>query len=214
MGNSAAANLNRNDEVLTHHTKTYNFDDLSSKKRKVMKRKLIQTLLATNQLQEEVSKLLPEGSPNKNAALAREILTVAMKRFMDTGITDPQIIYEVMCESTGTQLAGLLKDATPTKIGKREIARAQALLTPLLTSKAGRPKTNDLSRKKQNAVSQARRRERLKKEGRAQLNVYVSSEAAVYLDAIKQIHNCENQAEALELVLESAMKGEVLQKRV
>ena len=74
----------------------------------------------------------------------------------------------------------------------------------------GRPKTTDLTRKEHNAAAQASRRERLREEGRKQLNVWVRPEALTYLDAIKTAHDRSSQADALELVLEAAMRGEVL----
>lgn len=177
-----------------------------------MKRKLIHNLLTTNQLKEEVLKALPEGLPDKDAVLARKILAIAIRRFIEAGTTDPKTVYAVLCGSMITQLPEVLKGTTQAKVSKRDLARVQTLLASVLTSKAGRPKTNDQSRQKQNAAAQERRRDRLKKEGRIPLNVFLSPKAASYLDAIKQIHNCDNQADAIELVLEAAMKGEVLHR--
>jgi len=177
-----------------------------------MKRKLIQTLLTTGQLSDEVLKLLPGDEPDNDTARAREVLTVAIKRFKSTGTATPDAVYGVLCGSMAAQLAEFLKGHPLAKASKPELARVQALLTPLLTSKAGRPRTNDLSRQEQNALAQASRRDRLKKEGRKQINVWIRPEAAAYLEAIQTIHRSESQADALELVLEAAMKGEVLHK--
>ena len=177
-----------------------------------MKRKLIQTLLTTGQLSDEVLKLLPGDAPDADTARAREVLTAAIKRFKNAGTATPEAVYGVLCGSMAAQLAEFLKGTAPAKASKPELARVQALLTPLLTSKAGRPKTNDLSRQEQNAIAQASRRDRLKKEGRKQINVWIRPEAAAYLEAIKTIHSSDSQADALELVLEAAMKGEVLHK--
>jgi len=171
-----------------------------------MKRKLIQTLLTTGQLSEEVLKLLPGEKPDADTARAREVLTAAMTRFRDAGTTTPEVIYSLLCSNFAAQLADLLKGTLPAKASNLELARVQALLTPLLTSKAGRPKTN--------AVAQASRRDRLKREGRKQINVWIRPEAAAYLDAIKTIHRSESRADALELVLEAAMKGKVLHEHI
>ena len=104
------------------------------------------------------------------------------------------------------QLVDFLKDDLLTKVSKTDIDRVQSLLSSLLTSKAGRPKTNDLSRQEQNAIAQSSRRVRLKKEGRKQINVWINHYAATYLDAIQKSHFCKSQADALELVLANAAK--------
>ena len=179
-----------------------------------MKRKLIQTLLTTDQISTEVLKLFPEGSPDPDAGNARRVLAAVIERFNQSGGATPEAVYAALCSSMAASLADFLKGTPAGKLTKQELARVQAVLTPLLTSKAGRPRTNSLSRQEQNALAQSRRRDRLNKEGRKQINVWIRPEAAAYLDAIQKIHSCESQADALELVLEAAMKGEVLQQHI
>lgn len=178
-----------------------------------MKRKMIQTLLTTDQLSDAVLKLLPSAS-DPDAERARLVLAATINRFRKAGDTTPEGVYSVLCSGSAAELANFLKGTEAGKTTKQQLAAVQAVLTPLLTSKAGRPKTTDLSRQEQNAAAQERRRERLKREGRKQINVWISPDAAAYLDAIQQIHHRDSQAEALELVLEAAMKGEVLQRHI
>lgn len=172
-----------------------------------MKRKLIQTLLTTDQLTDEVLKLLPGDMPSHDTVRARELLTLCIKRLKDAGTATPEAVYALLCGNMANQLVDFLKDDLPTKVDKAEIDRVQSLLSSLLTSKAGRPKTNELSRQEQNAIAQSSRRVRLKKEGRKQINVWINPDAAVYLDAIQKKHGCKSQADALELVLSSAEKN-------
>ena len=76
----------------------------------------------------------------------------------------------------------------------------------------GRPKTGTQTRAEQLAAAQARHRERQAQAGKKPLTVWLSPAALAYLDAIQTIHTKPTQAEALELVLDAAMKGQVLQR--
>ena len=76
----------------------------------------------------------------------------------------------------------------------------------------GRPKTGTQTRAEQLAAAQARHRERQADAGRKPLTVWLSPATLAYLGAIQDIHGKTSHADALELVLEAAMKGELLQR--
>jgi hypothetical protein len=184
-----------------------------------MKRKLIQNLLQTetDQLDEEVLRLLPgdgEAEADPHAAAARLVLKDALAQSRKAGLLDAPDFYFRVCSSAAAQLTEFLQGTDAGNLNKGDMARSQAILNELLTSKAGRKKASDLSRHEQLAVAQQRRRERNQEEGRKRLNVWISPEAAAYLDAIQAIHNKDSQAAALELVLEAAMKGQALQRKI
>lgn len=182
-----------------------------------MKRKLIQNLLQieADQLADEALRLLPgTGEADPHAAAARLVLKNALTQSRQAGLLDAPEFFFRVCSSTAAQLTAFLQGTEAGNLGKRDMARSQAMLTELLTSKAGRKKTSDRSRQEQLADAQQRRRERNLEEGRKRLNVWISPEAAAYLDAIQAIHHKDSQAAALELVLDAAMKGETLQRRI
>lgn len=170
-----------------------------------MKRKAIQRLLQSDEPADQLLQLLPE------AETARQVLAATLAVSRERGITDPDKFYFQVCSSTAAQLQEFLQGTSAAKLSRDKIARAQAILNQALTSKAGRPKESNLSRAEQLAAAQARRREKLGHvEGRKQLNDWISAEAAAYLAEIKEIHGCQNRAEALELVLQAAIKGKAL----
>ena len=177
-----------------------------------MRRKRIQVLLATEVLSDEIEKLLPFDMVGPGAGNARQVLTATIERFKQAG-APPEAVYEALCGSLAAQLADLLKGTPAGKLSKQDLVRVQAVLTPLLTSKAGRPRHSDLPPNERKALSQSLRRERLGREGRKQINVWLAPEAVAYLKAIQTIHGCDSQALALELVLEAVMKGEILQQK-
>jgi hypothetical protein len=176
-----------------------------------MKRKLIQTLLQLEAVEvaERAADLFPGDDPA--AAAARLVLTEAIAKSREASLADPGRVYAAICSSTTGQLVAFLKDGKAAKTDKKVLAQAQVLLTNALTSKAGRKKTSDLSRQEQLAAAAARHREKVKGEKRKRLDVWISPEAAAYLEAIQTIHSCESQADAVELVLDAAMKGQILQ---
>lgn len=173
-----------------------------------MKRKLIQNLLETDQLGEAVLKLLPQ--PGADNERARHVLTVALGVFRQVEGATPESVYNLLCSSTSAELAAFLKGSEASKATRQELAAAQFLWTPLLTSKAGRPRSTQLSRQEQNAAAQERRRQKLKEDGKSRINIWVEPEAAKYIDDIKDSHNCKSQAEALEKIVYAAMNGKVL----
>ena len=134
-------------------------------------------------------------------------------RFRNAGGVNPEAVYTVLCKSSVAELASFLKETPARRIIKSQLLEAQAVLTILLTSKAGRPKTNTLSRQQQNAAAQSKRREKMNREGKKQINIWINQGAAEYLEAIKIIHRCDNQADALELVLEAVIKGQILKAK-
>lgn len=175
-----------------------------------MKRKAIFQLLQIDEPTDELLQLLPSDG-DKATETARAVLAAALAESRRQQLLDPAEFYFRVCSSSADQLLAFLQETPAGKLTKNQMARSQAILKTLLTSKAGRPKQSDLSRAEQLAAS--KRRDHEKKtliEGRKRLNDYISAEAAAYLAAIKEIHKCETRAEALELVLQAAIKGEVL----
>lgn len=174
-----------------------------------MKRKLIAQLLQDPDPTAHLQELLPSDGHKDNDA-AREILAAGLKVAPANNITEPQDLYFLVCSSTVEQLTPFLTDTPAAKFSKGQVARGQTILNKLLTSKAGRPASSDLSRKEQLAEAQKRRRENLKnQEGRKQVNEWVSADAATYLNTIKDIYGC-TKAQALDMILLAAFKGESL----
>lgn len=175
-----------------------------------MKRKVIEQLLKIEEPTDELLQLIPADG-DKATDTARLVLAAALSESRKQNLLDPADFYYRVCSSNAAQLTQFLQGTPAGKLTKEKMARSQAILTTLLTSKAGRPKTSTLSRNEQLAAAQRRRYEKkLNEEGRKQLNDFISAEAAAYLAAIKEIHQCESRAEALELVLQAAIKGKVL----
>lgn len=173
-----------------------------------MKRILIQKLLETDQLSEAIQKLLPQ--PDEDVACVRRILTVALTIFRKAGDATPESVYSLLCSGSAAELATFLKGSEAGNVARQELAAAQDVWTPLLTNKAGRPRSTDLSLKEQNAAAQERRRKRLKQEGKTHISLWVDQNKAQFIDAIKDTHRCRNQTEALEKILDAAMKGEII----
>lgn len=175
-----------------------------------MRRKLIQALLTAENLDVRVLKLLPLDAADLDGTSARLVLTAVVTRFRSVGSTAAEPVYSILCSSMPAQLADFLKGTPAGRLSKQALVRVQSLLTPLLTSRAGRPSTGVLSRREQLAIAQAGRRERLSDQGRKQINIWVAPETADYLKAIQYAHKCETQAEAIDMVLAAAVRGEVL----
>lgn len=174
-----------------------------------MKRKLIAQLLQDPDPTAHLQELLP-ATDNKDNNVAREILAVALKDAAARNVKEPQDVYFLVCSSTAEQLMPVLAGTPAEKFSKGQVARGQAILNTLLTSKAGRPASSGLSRKEQQALAQRKRREALKnQEGRKQVNEWINAEAAAYLNTIKEIHGI-TRAEALEMILLAAFKGQPL----
>lgn len=178
-----------------------------------MKRKAISQLLQIEQPTSQSAELLhlmPEDG-TKETDTARLVLAAALESSRKHDITTASDFYFLVCSSQAAQLMPVLEGTPAAGLSKDKIARSQAILNNLLTSKAGRPKQSDLSRPEQLAAAQARRREKLgHEEGRKQVNEWISPEAAAYLNAIKEVHGCKTRADALEMVLQAAIKGQVL----
>lgn len=176
-----------------------------------MKRKAIHQLLQIEEPTDELLQLIPDDNDKAAAETARKVMAAALAESRRQDLMDPAEFYFRVCSSSAAQLLQFLQGTPAGKLSKDKIARSQAILNAILTSKAGRPKVSDLSRQEQLALAQRKRREKkLHEEGRTQLNDYISPEAAAYLAAIKEIHRCESRAEALELVLQAAIQGKVL----
>lgn len=173
-----------------------------------MKRKLIQNLLETDQLSEAILKLLPQQGEDEERA--RHVLTVALNIFRKAGGATSESVYAGLCGSSVAELAAFLKGSEAGKVTKQELAAGQAIWTPLLTNKAGRPRSTKLSRQEQNAAAQERRRQRLKDDGKSLISLWVEPKATEFIDSIKDAHGLKNQAEALEKILDAAMNGEVI----
>lgn len=179
-----------------------------------MKRKAIHQLLQIDQPTDELLQLIPVDDDKVAEAsrqVARQVMSAALAESRRQGLMDAAEFYFRVCSSNAGQLQEFLQATPAGKLSKEKIARGQAILNTILTSKAGRPKVSDLSRHEQLALAQRNRREKkLHAEGRVQLNDFITAEAAAYLTAIKEIHDCHSRAEALELVLQAAIKGKVL----
>lgn len=163
-----------------------------------MKRSLIVKLLASDQLATDLETLLPADPSRPGVYDARAILEAVVSKHRGPN-ADPLAVFRA---ATGDADVAALPDA--------DQDRAFALLRETLTSKAGRPKTSQTSRQEQNAAAQARRRQKLSREGMKQLNIWIDPDAAAYLTAIQEFHNCDSQAEALELVLRAVRQGQIL----
>lgn len=176
-----------------------------------MKRKLIQNLLNNRHaadLRERIAEVIPVES-SRSAELAGQILADAVEISQEAGMLDPAQLYHHVCSSTAAQLADFLQGRPSAEISRRSLPAAQIVLTEALTSKAGRKKTSDLSRPEQLAAAQSRHREKVRAE-RRRVDVWLTSTAAGYLDDIQARFACESQAEAIEMVLTAAVKGEIL----
>lgn len=178
-----------------------------------MKRKQISNLMQIEEPigADELLQLLPEDG-NDDTASARIVLGSALAAARRNKVTDPAEFYYGVCSSTAAQLQPALEGTPAASLSKAKIIRAQTILKEVLTSKAGRPASaGGKSRAEQLAEAQQRRRQKLaQEEGRKQLNEWISGEAAAYLAAIQEVHGCKSRAEALELVLQAAMHGQVL----
>jgi hypothetical protein len=178
-----------------------------------MKRKQISNLMQIEEPigADELLQLLPEDG-NDDTASARIVLGSALQAARRNQVTDPAEFYYGVCSTTAAQLQPALEGTPAAALSKAKIIRAQTILKEVLTSKAGRPASADgLSRAEQLAAGQRRRRQKLAvEEGRKQLNVYISADAAAYLAAIQEIHRCESRADALEKVLQAAIQGQIL----
>lgn len=177
-----------------------------------MKRKLIQSLLdngASNDLLERIAEAIP-AVPGGASDAARTLLADSITVSRAAGVLDPTAFYELVCRSTPTELAGVLQGQPSGHISKRSLSAAQMILADALTSKAGRKKTSDLPRNQQLAAAQSRRRERIKSEQRRRVDVWITPQAASYLDEIQARFACSTLAETLEMVLTAAVKGESL----
>jgi hypothetical protein len=177
-----------------------------------MKRKLIQNLLKNDHsadLRERIAEVIP-STASEAASTARQVLADAIEVSQKHRLMDPVEFYGSVCSSTTWGLAVYLQGTSSAGISPAKLAGAQVVLNEALTSKAGRKKTSGLSRQQQLAVAQSNRRDKVKEEGRKRINVWITPEAAAYLEAIKLNQACKSQAEALERVLAAAMKGELL----
>lgn len=179
-----------------------------------MKRKAIHQLLQIEEPTDELLQLIPADDDKATETArqtARLVMAAALAESRKQGLMDAAEFYFRVCSSNAGDLLQFLQGTPAAKLSKDKIARSQAILTTILTSKAGRPKVSALSRPEQLAAAQRHRREKkLHEEGRTQLNDFISADAAAYLAAIKEIHGCKSRAEALELVLQAAIKGKVL----
>ena len=96
------------------------------------------------------------------------------------------------------------------RLSKSTVAGARAILAPLLSSKRGAKKKSEMSRGEQLVAASARRRQRLADEGRIQISDWISSSSAAYLRAVQTRHGNASRSDALEMVLQAAIKKKML----
>lgn len=176
-----------------------------------MKKKLIQNLLNNDHaedLRERIAEVLPETGV-RGLGTARQVLADAVEVSQKHRKLDPAELYFTVCSSTAAQLSVFLQGTKSEETSPRSLAIAQGILKEVLTSKAGRKKTSNLTRQEQLAVAQSRRREKAK-DSLKRVDVWISPEAANNLATIQLQHACKSQAEAIELVLAAAVEGRIL----
>jgi hypothetical protein len=180
-----------------------------------MKRKLIEGMLASGELSERFVAALLHGRRQADGRLAQALVRAVIGRFRRAGVRQgaARAVYNLLCEAPAGELQDFVKGARLRSASKQRVARAQALLVPALTSGVALGGRQKLGRAGQLAQAQARLRERFKREGRKRLNVWLRPTAVACLDVIKTAQGCKSDAEALELVLEATVRGEILQPK-
>lgn len=175
-----------------------------------MKRKFLQELLSNRQhaaVRESIAKVIP-GSSKSNLDAA-QILADTVDAFQAAGSLDPALLYQAVCDSSAMQLVERLLGRPAGAINERSIEAAQVVLTEVLTSKAGRKRTSELSRNEQVAAGQARFREKVKSD-RKRLDIWIDQVASSNLEELQHRLGCQNQAHAIEMLLDAAINGRVL----
>jgi hypothetical protein len=175
-----------------------------------MKRKFLQDLLHNRHqvdLRERIGKVIPGSS--KGNSEAAQILADTVEAFQAAGSLDAALLYHAVCGSPATELAERLQGSPSGSLNERAVAAAQIVLKDVLTSKAGRKKTSDLSRNEQVAAGMARLREKVKGD-RKRLDVWIDLATASNLEQLQYRLGCQNQAQALQIILAAAVEGRVL----